>query len=217
MSLEVDVRKLDLFNRMAKEGSNTVADHLSQLAGLDAGIDVSKINFMALEDVKTHLGDQKEVGIFVELVDPPHGYVLFLMDPEDSKELVGEMVGGMGDGDGPSDGLFTEMERSAMQEIGNIMTSGYIDGWANVLDTTIDISTPSFVYGPASDIVEKMGGWPDEDIVFVVDSDIVAADTDVELTAYTFPRLEELVSLIKRIDLDTDVEADTEASSDIID
>jgi len=216
MSLKVDVRKLDLFNQMAKEGSTTVADHLSQLAGLDAEIEVSKINFLDLEDVKTHIGPQKQVGIFVELVDPPHGYVLFLMDPEDSKQLVGKMVGGMGDEE-PADGLFTEMERSAMQEIGNIMTSGYIDGWANVLDTTIDISTPSFIYGPASNIVDEMGGWPDDEIVFVVDSDIVAAETDVELTAYTFPRLEELVALIKEIGLDTDVEADTTASSDIVD
>jgi len=215
MSLKVDVRKLDLFNQMAKEGSTTVADHLSQLAGLDAEIEVSKINFLDLEDVKTHIGAQKQVGIFVELVDPPHGYVLFLMDPADSKQLVGKMVGGMG-GDEPADGLFTDMERSAMQEIGNIMTSGYIDGWANVLDTTIDISTPSFIYGPASNIVDEMGGWPDDEIVFVVDSDIVAADTDVELTAYTFPRLEELVALIQDIGLDTDVQADTTASTDIV-
>jgi chemotaxis protein CheC len=215
MSLEVDVRKLDLFNQMAKEGSTTVADHLSQLAGLDAEIELSKINFLDLEDVKTHIGAQKQVGIFVELVDPPHGYVLFLMDPADSKQLVGKMVGGMGGGE-PADGLFTDMERSAMQEIGNIMTSGYIDGWANVLDTTIDISTPSFIYGPASNIVDEMGGWPDDDIVFVVDSDIVASDTNVELTAYTFPRLEELVELITEIDLDTDVAEDTTASTDIV-
>ena len=215
MSLKVDVRKLDLFNQMAKEGSTTVADHLSQLAGLDAEIEVSKINFLDLEDVKTHIGGQKQVGIFVELVDPPHGYVLFLMDPAVSKQLVGKMVGGMG-GEEPADGLFTDMERSAMQEIGNIMTSGYIDGWANVLDTTIDISTPSFIYGPASNIVDEMGGWPDDDIVFVVDSDIVASDTNVELTAYTFPRLEELVELITEIDLDTDVAEDTTASTDIV-
>jgi chemotaxis protein CheC len=216
MGLQVDVRKLDLFNQMAKEGSNTVADHLSQLAGLEAEIELSKINFLDIEDVKTHIGSEETVGIFVELVDPPHGYVLFVMDPADSKALAGKMVGGIGDGEA-EDGLFTEMERSAMQEIGNIMTSGYIDGWANVLDTTIDISTPSFIFGPASDIVDEMGGWPDEDIAFVVDSDIVAADTDVELTAYTFPELAELVDLIQDIDLDTDVAADTVASTDIVD
>lgn len=31
----------------------------------------------------------------------------------------------------PSTQGFTDMERSAIQEIGNIMTSGFIDGWTN--------------------------------------------------------------------------------------
>jgi chemotaxis protein CheC len=95
------------------------------------------------------------------------------------------------------------------------MTSGYIDGWANVLDTTINMSTPQFVYGPANNVVEKMGGWPDDEIVFVVDSHIVASDTDVDLTAYTFPRLHELVALIQDIDVDTDVDEDTTVSEDV--
>ena len=30
-SLMIDIRKLGLFNKMAKEGGNTVADHLSQM------------------------------------------------------------------------------------------------------------------------------------------------------------------------------------------
>ena len=212
MGHRIDVRKLELFNRISKEGARTVAENLSQLSGLDAEITLAKLNFLDVDAVRTHLGDQTEVGIHVELNDPPYGYVLFLLDPADSKDLVGHMIPG---GAAAEEG-FSDMERSAMQEVGNILTSGYIDGWANVLDTTIDISTPSFVYGPASDIVDKMGGWPDDEIVFVVDSDIVAADTDVELTAYTFPRLEELVALIQDIGLDTDVQADTTASTDIV-
>jgi chemotaxis protein CheC len=104
------------------------------------------------------------------------------------------------------------MERSAMQEIGNIMTSGFIDGWANVLDTTIDMSTPTFIFGPSSAIVDEMGGWPDEEIAFVVDSTIVAAEADVEVTVYTFPQLADLVGLIGRIDVETNVAADSTAS-----
>lgn len=207
MSLRIDVRKLELFNRISKEGSRTVADSLSQMTGLDAEIAISKINFLDIEDVKTHLGGEQAVGIHVELTEPPYGYVLFLLDPADSKELAGNMVPG-----GPSEGGgFSDMERSAIQEIGNILTSGYIDGWANVLDTTIDMSTPTFTFGPKHDIIEKMGGWPDEDVVFVLDSTIVTDDADVDLTVYTFPRLHDLVDLVQAIDLDTDVAADTVA------
>jgi len=209
MGLQVDVRKLDLFNQMAKEGSGTVADHLGQLTGLDASVHTSQINFLDIDDVKTHIGSEKQVGIYVELNEPPYGYVLFMLDPADSKRLAGAMMGGMGE---PSEGAgFSEMERSAMQEIGNIMTSSFIDGWANVLDTTIDMGTPNFVFGPASGIIDKMGGWPDSDLVFVIDSQITVEDGDLGMTVYTFPELEDLVALIQNIDLDTDVAADTQA------
>jgi chemotaxis protein CheC len=209
MGLQVDVRKLDLFNQMAKEGSGTVADHLGQLTGLDASVHTSQINFLDIDDVKTHIGRDERVGIYVELNEPPHGYVLFMLDPADSKRLAGAMMGGMGEA---SEGQgFTDMERSAMQEIGNIMTSAFIDGWANVLDTTIDMGTPNFVFGPASGIIDKMGGWPDSDLVFVIDSQITVEDGDLGMTVYTFPDLADLVGLIQNIDLDTDVEADTQA------
>jgi chemotaxis protein CheC len=214
MSLEVDVRKLDLFNKIAREGSETVSDHLNQMAGLQTEIAVSKINFLDIEDVRTHMGEGKRVGIYVELTEPPHGYVLFMLEAADAKELAGLLVGDVG-GD-ESEG-FTDMERSAIQEVGNIMTSGYIDGWANVLDTTIGMSTPSFAYGPASGIVDKMGGWPDEDIAFVIDSQLTASEGDVDLTIYTFPKLVELVDLIQDIDVGTVVGEDTTVSSDIAD
>jgi len=213
MSLEVDVRKLDLFNKIAREGSETVSDHLDQMAGLDTEIAVSKINFLDIEDVRTHMGEGERVGISVELTDPPHGYVLFMFGPAEAKELAGLLVGGAGeDAD-----RFTDMERSAIQEVGNVMTSGYIDGWANVLDTTIGMSTPTFAYGPADGIVDKMGGWPEEDIAFVIDSKLTASEGDVSLTIYTFPKLVELVDLIQDIDVSTVVGEDTAVSTDIAD
>ncbi|WP_340102136.1 chemotaxis protein CheC [Salinibaculum salinum] len=213
MSLQVDVRKLDLFNKISKEGSRQVADSLSQMTGIDARIHVSKLNFLAMEDVKTHLGSEKKVGIHVKLTESPHGYVLFMLDPHDSKRLAQLMLPGDG-GDDTSSG-FTDMERSAIQEIGNIMTSGYIDGWANVLDTTIDMGTPAFTFGPAHRIIQRMGGWPDEDMVFVLDSEIVAGGEDIGLTVYTFPQLRDLVDLVQQIDVETDIKKDTVADADL--
>jgi chemotaxis protein CheC len=212
MGHRIDVRKLELFNRISKEGSRTVAENLSQLTGLDAKISLAKLNFLDVDAVRTHLGDDTTVGIHVQLNDPPYGYVLFLLDPADSKDLVGHMI----PGDGADEG-FSDMERSAMQEVGNILTSGYIDGWANVLDTTIDMSTPSFTYGPAHGIIQEMGGWPDEDVVFVLDSEIVAGGADVDLQVYTFPHVQDLVDLVQAIDLDTDVETDTVADRTVTD
>ncbi|MCU4802007.1 chemotaxis protein CheC [Halobacteria archaeon HArc-gm2] len=207
MSLEVDVRKLDLFNTMAKEGSSTVADHLEQLTGVPAAVRTSQINFLDIGDVKTHMGDERRVGIYVELTEAPGGYVLFLLDPTDARHLVGQMMGGVGSED--DGGGFTDMERSGLQEIGNILTSGFIDGWANVLDTTIDMGTPQLLFDRTPAIIDDMGGWPRSDLVFVIDSHVVSEDTDIDLTVYTFPELQALVDLIQDIDLDTDVAEDS--------
>jgi chemotaxis protein CheC len=209
MSMEVDVRKLEIFNQMAKEGSGTVADHLEQLPSVPAHVHTSQINFLDIGDVKTHLGDESMVGIYVRLKEPPGGYVLFTLDPVDAKRLVGQMLGDV------SSGGFTEMERSGLQEIGNILTSGFIDGWANVLDTTIDMTTPTLVVDDTTTIIDNMGGWPNSDLVFVIDSRIVSEEAEIDMTVYTFPELQDLVDLIQGIDIETDVAADS-AADDVL-
>jgi len=96
---------------------------------------------------------------------------------------------------------FSDMERSAIEEIGNIMTSGFIDGWANVLDTTIDMSTPTFTYGPGSSMVTNLVGDRDDEMALMFDSRVHALDSDIDVTVYTFPELEELVSLMQQIEV----------------
>jgi chemotaxis protein CheC len=200
MSLMIDIRKLGLFNKMAKEGGNTVASHLSQMTGMETEMEITKINFIDIPDIKTHVGHDKQIGISIEMLEPPHGHILFLFNAASAKELAHGMIGDMGDTDPSADG-FTDMERSAIQEIGNIMTSGFIDGWANVLDTTIDMSTPTFTYGPGSGMVDDLVGTRQDEMALMFDSRVQALDSDINVKVYTFPELEELVSLMQQIEV----------------
>ncbi len=200
MSLMIDIRKLGLFNKMAKEGGNTVADHLSQMTGMETEMEITKINFIDIPDIKTHVGDQKQIGISIEMQEPPYGHILFLFKADSAKELAHGMIGDMGDSD-PSQSGFTDMERSAIEEIGNIMTSGFIDGWANVLETTIDMSTPTFTYGPGSDMVDSLVGDRDDEMALMFDSRVHALESDINVKVYTFPELDELVGLMQEIEV----------------
>ncbi|WP_169051747.1 chemotaxis protein CheC [Halorhabdus amylolytica] len=200
MSLMIDIRKLALFNKMAKEGGNTVADHLSQMTGMETEMEITKINFIDVPDIKTHVGDEKQIGISIELQEPPHGHILFLLNADSAKDLARGMIGDM-DGADPDQEGFTDMERSAIQEIGNIMTSGFIDGWANVLETTIDISTPTFTYGPGSGMVDDLVGDRDSEMALMFDSRVQALDSNIDVKVYTFPELDELVELMGAIDV----------------
>src|SRR6056297_502235 len=197
-NLKVDIRKLNLFNQMAKEGANTVANHLNQMTGMETKMEITKTNFLHIDDIKTHVGHDKQVGTHIELTEPPHGYILFLFSAGSAKKLASGMLGDQGD---PASKGFTDMERSAVQEIGNIMTSGFIDGWANVLNTTIDISTPQFTYGTGSKMVDELVGSRRDEMALVFDSRVHAREANVEVKVYTFPELEELVSLMQQIEI----------------
>jgi chemotaxis protein CheC len=199
-ALMLDIRKLGLFNRMAKEGGNTVASHLSDMTGMDTEMEITKINFIAVEDIKRGVGAEEQIGINIELLEPPHGHVLFLLQAEDAKALASGMIGDMDGADPDADG-FTEMKRSAIREIGNIVTSGFIDGWADVLETTIEISTPALTFGPGSEMVDELVGGLAGAVALMFDSQVRASEADLDVTVYTFPRLEELVGLMQRIEL----------------
>ncbi|MFW6437161.1 MAG: chemotaxis protein CheC [Halococcoides sp.] len=196
----IDIRKLALFNKMAKEGGTTVANHLEQMTGMATEMEITKINFIGLPDIRAHVGDDEQIGISVDLLETPHGTVLFLMNAASAKRLAQATLGDMAGAEPDASG-FSDMERSTIQEIGNIMTSGFIDGWANVLETTIDMSTPTFTYGPSSGMIDELVG-SGEEMALMFDSKVRAHEADVDVTVYTFPELDELVELMEQIDLD---------------
>ncbi|MFB6281271.1 MAG: chemotaxis protein CheC [Haloferacaceae archaeon] len=193
----LDVRKLRLFNRMAKRGGETVADHLGQMTGVGTDAEVTKINFLDVDDIAAHVGEEKQIGVSIELRDPPHGHLLFLIDAASAKRFADRMIGGMGEA---AETGFSEMERSAIKEIGNVMASAFVDGWANVLRTTIDFSTPSFTFGPGSDMAAELV-HARFDLALLFDSRITAPAVDAQLSVYMFPDLAELVGLMRRLDL----------------
>ncbi len=133
--------------RDGEGGGNTVAENLSTLTDPEAELYVTRINMLEVFHNMAAVGPKQRIGIAVELVEPPHGHILFLIDAPSAKRLAGHMLG-----DGPETGGdgFSEMEKSAIEAFGNIMTSGFIDGWVNVLQTTIDISTHGLQTAPGT-------------------------------------------------------------------
>lgn len=193
MSLEVDIRKLRVFNEMARRGGNTVAQNLSTMTGLDTAVEITKINFLRKDDVDAHIGHDQQIGVTIDLLDAPHGSLVFLFSHDSAKELAGSMMGGA------SEGPLTDMEKSAVQEIGNIMSSAFIDGWAEVFSTTIDISTPNFRFDAGPNIIKDAVAGHEYDMVMLFDSHVSVPDSDVTMTIYMFPDLEELVDLMQRL------------------
>lgn len=186
---------LSRFNRMTSEGAANAAEHLTTMTGVETDVEVSQLRFLPIEDVPIHVGDRRRAGTAFELSGATDGYLLVLFD-ERSAEVVADEMTPMETGDG-----IGELERSALEEIGNVMTSGFIDGWANVLGTSIEHSPPEFVHDMGSAIVDPMIGRLAEcrDHAFVIDSTIETETREVACDIYTLPEERDLTAALSAI------------------
>ncbi|MFP8953612.1 chemotaxis protein CheC [Natrialbaceae archaeon A-arb3/5] len=200
MTLKVDIRKLSFINEMGKVGTNGVADNMSKLTGENAQMEVTKTNFVDVDDIESQLEPGKRVGVRVRLLDPPHGHILVLFPETSAKKITAIMLNDVVDDMGDVSG---KMARSAVEEMGNMMASGFIDGWADVLGRMIDIAAPQLVYAPGGEIVTRTAGLGGDDLALFFDSDLTVPSYQIEAEIYAFPDLEEFVEMVNGIEVQT--------------
>jgi chemotaxis protein CheC len=148
----IDFEKLEVFNQMTEQGAKQAADNISSMTGIETDVEVNRMSFVPISDVPATVGDQRYIGTVLEYEGKPSGYLVILFDQPSARAVVDALV------PVETDGGWDEMEQSAMNELGNIMTSGFIDGWANVLETSIDHTPPTFVADMGSTIMSPIVG-----------------------------------------------------------
>ena len=148
----IPFEKLEVFNEMTKRGAEQAAANITTMTGLETDVEVNRMSFVPIDDVPAAVGDRRYIGTVMEYTGKPSGYLAILFDHPSAEAVVDALV--------PMDteGEWSEMEQSAIKELGNIMTSGFIDGWANVLESSIDHSPPEFVSDMGSSIMSPIVG-----------------------------------------------------------
>ncbi|MDZ7730667.1 MAG: chemotaxis protein CheC [Natrialbaceae archaeon] len=198
MTLKVDIRKLSFINKMANVGTNGVAENMGKLTGKEAKMEVMKTNFIDVEDLKSQLDGGKRVGVRVRLLDPPHGHILILFPESSAKKITALMLQDVVD---DMDNVSGKMARSAVEEMGTMMASGFIDGWADIMGRGIDIAAPQLVYAPVEEIVVRTAGLGGDDLALFFDSDLSVPSYDIDAEIYAFPDLQEFVEMINGIEV----------------
>ncbi|WP_132059373.1 chemotaxis protein CheC [Halorussus amylolyticus] len=206
---EIPVEKLATLREMAQSGATTASESVSAMTGIETTVDISNLSFVPVEDVPAELTDRSHVGTVLGFGDEPQGYVLILFDEPSAREVVAALVP---DADAET---FDPMARSAIREIGNVMTSSFVDGWANVRDTTIEISTPQFVHdmgrAVADSVVARLGQR--QAFAFVFDATLRADDRAFDCQIYALPDESELRAMLEDIDRGATAERTTKAGS----
>ncbi|WP_123623813.1 chemotaxis protein CheC [Halorubrum sp. CSM-61] len=194
-STAVPYESLSTFASLAKRGSANAADNIAMMTGLDTTVDVSRLRFVPLADVPAEVGVEPHAGTVFELQGEPSGYLAILFEEESAAKVAASML--PSEPDEPLGG----MAENALCELGNVMTSGFIDGWANVLGTSITHSPPEFVHdiGSAaiSPLVAKLSRR--QDYGFVIDAAIQTEGVQTRCDVYALPDERELARALDRL------------------
>jgi chemotaxis protein CheC len=193
----VEYEKLAGFDRMARRGASTVADHFSKLTGIDADVEVRRVNFVSLDAIPSAVSTAPHVSVAFSFDGPLSGYLMFLFDESSARGLVEAMTG-----QSAADGI-DDLGQDALSELSNIMASGLLDGWANMLDDTIDHSTPAYVNDMGAAVADPLvvGLGTDQEFAFVFDTRITAQDATVDCDIYAIPDEADLEAALDRLDV----------------
>jgi chemotaxis protein CheY-P-specific phosphatase CheC len=179
----IPMDKLTVFDEMTRQGAERAAENVSSMTGIETDVDVSRLSFVPIEDVPNTTRDEVYLGTVMEFKGTPGGYLAILFDEPSARTIVDATV--------PMelDEPLGDMGESAIQEMGNIMTSGFIDGWANVLQTSIDHTPPELVHDLGTAILSPIAGrlGQSQEYAFLMDSTVVTPEGEFNCEIYAIP------------------------------
>ena len=155
---------VEIFNM----GVGNAANAMSSLVNEEVRMSVPTITFQNRADAAIALGNResRRISGVSQHYEGAFNTDAVLMFPEEkSLEIVRLMVG-----DAVPMEELTEMEQEAMSEIGNIILNACVGTLANIFNTELQGSLPSYMVGSSSDILSA-DDKPADDIVLMLHID----------------------------------------------
>ena len=134
---------LDVLREIGNIGAGNATTAIANMLNLAINMNVPNVELRAVEDLGGAIcaEDETIVGIFLEVQQDITGSMMFLMKLDSAQYLVNRLMAGMGSENDP--GVeFSEMELSALKEIGNIIAGSYLSALSTMTNLTIAPSIP---------------------------------------------------------------------------
>ena len=198
--LAVPAKKLTVFNGFAGRSASRASDQITQLTGLRTDVTVSQLRFLSFSDMSAEAGSDPRVSVVFELTGLPSGYFVAMFSESSANRIAAAMTPDGVDPDGNG------MTEPAIRELGNIITSGFIDGWANTLQSSIEHSPPEYVQDSGANVIRTVQDRlsKDQEYAFTIDTTIELADREAEVQLYVLPDTHELTRALSALPAEQD-------------
>ncbi len=139
----------DVLKEIGNIGAGNATTALATMLNCKVDMHVPQVRLLEFKDVGSLIGGEEQivVGVYLAVEGDITGSMMFLVELQSAKQLVSKLMGGM-----PVE-EFGEMEMSAMQEVGNIITGSYLNSLATLTNMKIYPNTPNLAVDMAGAIL----------------------------------------------------------------
>ena len=140
MSFErVTTEYFDVLKELGNIGAGNATTALAQMLQTKVDMKVPQVRLLDFKDVGVVMGGEEQLvaGIYLAVEGDITGSIMFVLEKNAAKSLVSKLMGMP-----PAEGGFTEIEISAMKEIGNIITGAYLNSLAQMTGLKMIPSVP---------------------------------------------------------------------------
>jgi chemotaxis protein CheC len=144
---------LDILRELSNIGSGNAASALAKMIHTKIDMKVPQIRLISFDEIVQRLGgaDTVAAGIYLSVSGDISCRLLFMLPIEAAKELTSLLMGFKDEGE-----LFSEMESSALMEIGSIMCGTYMNAIAQMTNMHLKSSVPALGVDMASSIIDAI-------------------------------------------------------------
>ncbi len=130
----------DVLREIGNIGAGNATTALAQMLGCKVDMAVPQVRLLEFSEVGTIMGGEEQImaGIYLMVEGDITGSILFLLNKESARKLIAKLMGMESIGDN-----LTEMEQSALKEIGNIITASYLNSLSMLTQLVIYPSVPA--------------------------------------------------------------------------
>lgn len=138
---EINNMQFDVLREIGNIGAGNATTALSQMINSKVDMKVPNVQLLEFKELSDIVGGAENivVGILFTLEGQIDGMMMFMMEKKAARHLVNLLMGNSADN---SVEIFSEMELSALNEIGNIIAGAYLSSLSTLTNMLIVSSVP---------------------------------------------------------------------------
>lgn len=191
--------QLDALREVGNIGAGNAATALSQMIQKRINMTVPQVDILPLDKVISKIGEEEDmvIAVVLRVLGDAPGNVVFLLTMESSYSLIQMLTGKSVSGE------LDELQISALQEIGNILTGAYLNSIVKMTGMTMISSVPAIsqdmLYSLMTTAFIESGQY--DEYMMSIESKFSEGDRDIKGFFFYIPKPGSLEKLMEALGL----------------